>query len=694
MKLQRIIISFLIFCLICIGAMLSIAAEDSIALDFSTTKNDVMDVNDIVHVTVSLSGCSSAAKLEMQPLYDSEKLKLLYVEWIPAVGNHQESNGVSTITFAQPTDINGELFRIGFSVQKNAPYTDIGLAITIFGEGNGVLASYDSISAGKYARVSICPHQHGSSWDSNENNHWSVCSKCHEDIAQLDVHSYSNNCDAFCNVCNYQRSVSEHTYQTTWNANESTHWFECTDCGNRNSEESHQYDNVCDTDCNVCGAIRTAPHNYRESPIMNAESHWFICEICLEKVNESKHAHHTACDIFCYVCGYERVAPHTPGNAVWLGDETSHIERCRDCGLSMTIAHTFDNNCDTNCNADCGYKRNAFHAFSLFYNNTSHWEECLTWSLAMEATKHTLVNNACACGYTTAPHTHALVYVPAQKTVCTESGAIAHYACSICSALFQDADGKKPLSSADVISPATEHTPVITPAVAATCTEEGKTQGSHCSVCNAVIEPQEPTPMIDHVAHDVYGYDPSCLSPGLGHGVECSRCETVLQAQELIPPLGHNPVVVEGSEPSCYDDGATAGIRCASCGFMIEPQEIIPSEGHIFDDWEIIAEPSEEYTGMRARACVVCGAFENEEIPALTPDEPYPSDDETEEEQPPVEEQPEDEPEENPEETDPANKKKPMNKNLAGILVIGGGILIAVASCIIGYIYWRNNPYY
>ena len=154
--------------------------------------------------------------------------------------------------------------------------------------------------------------------------------------------------------------------------------------------------------------------------------------------------------------------------------------------------------------------------------------------------------------------------------------------------------------------------------------------------------------MIDHVAHEVYGYDPSCLSPGLGHGVECSRCETVLQAQELIPPLGHNPVVVEGSEPSCYDDGATAGIRCASCGFMIEPQEIIPSEGHIFDDWEIIAEPSEEYTGMRARACVVCGAFENEEIPALTPDEPYPSDDETEEEQPPVEEQPEDEPDENP----------------------------------------------
>lgn len=43
-----------------------------------------------------------------------------------------------------------------------------------------------------------------------------------------------------------------------------------------------------------------------------------------------------------------------------------------------------------------------------------------------------------------------------------------------------------------------EHTVVIDPAVSATCKSEGKTQGSHCSVCGQVIQPQVSTPITDH----------------------------------------------------------------------------------------------------------------------------------------------------------------------------------------------------
>jgi hypothetical protein len=46
--------------------------------------------------------------------------------------------------------------------------------------------------------------------------------------------------------------------------------------------------------------------------------------------------------------------------------------------------------------------------------------------------------------------------------------------------------------------PTISHTVVTDPAVAPTCTKEGKTAGSHCSVCGAVVQSQETVAKIDH----------------------------------------------------------------------------------------------------------------------------------------------------------------------------------------------------
>lgn len=43
-----------------------------------------------------------------------------------------------------------------------------------------------------------------------------------------------------------------------------------------------------------------------------------------------------------------------------------------------------------------------------------------------------------------------------------------------------------------------EHTPVVDAAIDATCTSHGMTEGSHCSVCNAIIVPQTQTEKLEH----------------------------------------------------------------------------------------------------------------------------------------------------------------------------------------------------
>ena len=72
-----------------------------------------------------------------------------------------------------------------------------------------------------------------------------------------------------------------------------------------------------------------------------------------------------------------------------------------------------------------------------------------------------------------------------KKATCTEPGT-KERKCSRCDE-----------AETDTI-PATGHTEVEDAAIAATCTTAGKTAGSHCSVCNAVIKAQEEIPATGH----------------------------------------------------------------------------------------------------------------------------------------------------------------------------------------------------
>lgn len=76
---------------------------------------------------------------------------------------------------------------------------------------------------------------------------------------------------------------------------------------------------------------------------------------------------------------------------------------------------------------------------------------------------------------------HKIVTDPAVTATCEKDGKTEGSHCSVCSKVFVEQD----------VIPATGHTPVTDPAVEATCEGDGKTEGSHCSVCSKILTEQK-----------------------------------------------------------------------------------------------------------------------------------------------------------------------------------------------------------
>ena len=81
--------------------------------------------------------------------------------------------------------------------------------------------------------------------------------------------------------------------------------------------------------------------------------------------------------------------------------------------------------------------------------------------------------------------------------------------------------------------------------VAATCTETGLTEGSHCSVCNEVLKAQEEIPALGHKEVIDPKVEPTSTKTGLTEGKHCSICGEILVAQEEIPATGEPETTVK-----------------------------------------------------------------------------------------------------------------------------------------------------
>lgn len=142
------------------------------------------------------------------------------------------------------------------------------------------------------------------------------------------------------------------------------------------------------------------------------------------------------------------------------------------------------------------------------------------------------------------------------EATCISTGVML-YTCKTCNHSYNE------------MIPLKEHTIVIDEAILPTCTEYGKTEGSHCSVCHKIIIQQDNVEMAAHTYISNITLEPTCTSTGIVE-YTCSVCGDEKNSQ--LDALGHLEVVIEGIIPTCSSVGKSDGIKCGRCNIIILEQ--------------------------------------------------------------------------------------------------------------------------
>jgi len=82
------------------------------------------------------------------------------------------------------------------------------------------------------------------------------------------------------------------------------------------------------------------------------------------------------------------------------------------------------------------------------------------------------------------------------------------------------------------------------PAVPATCTDKGLTEGTKCSDCGEILVKQEEVAALGHTEEVIPGTPATFDAAGTTDGVKCSVCDMILVAQEEAPMLDYNEGIV------------------------------------------------------------------------------------------------------------------------------------------------------
>lgn len=206
-------------------------------------------------------------------------------------------------------------------------------------------------------------------------------------------------------------------------------------------------------------------------------------------------------------------------------------------------------------------------------------------------------SHACAtCGKVeteTIPATgHHEVAAGDKPATCTESGLSGRTVCSVCNQVVNEG----------TVLPMLEHRVGAGAVIrAATCTTEGLMTFS-CQDCGVQVS-TETIPALGHAVAIDPAVAATCTATGLTEGSHCTACNEVLTAQQTIPALGHD--WDEGEVTKAATCSAT-GVRthhCTRCNVAGEQEIAIDPDAHSWGAWTVVRNAAVGVEGSEQRVC-------------------------------------------------------------------------------------------
>ena len=270
----------------------------------------------------------------------------------------------------------------------------------------------------------------------------------------------------------------------------------------------------------------------------------------------------------------------------------------------------------TNVQMNSSWDTNA-QKFYIYYINKSYYFKPVCADLALDLSNKTSNLEVWGAGFNWNPQKFSIekvntndigvhkfsTWTTTKNATCTQVGTKSRK-CTVCGKTETQTIAK------------TGHKSVTDKTISATCTTDGKTEGSHCSVCGAVIKAQD---TIKATGHKFGDWTTTKSSTCTESGTQIRKCETCGATEsKSLSAKGHTEVVDKAIPATCTTDGKTEGSHCSVCNTVIKVQTVINATGHKSSGWIVDKAASIGVKGSKHKECTVCKkVLETAEIPAL-----------------------------------------------------------------------------